>query len=118
MPQVTLRYTLWTKTDSLTLERGAEFDVLPVAGDQIDAFSPAVEPFNVVKLETDPDSGRIVVTLEHWGPDLPEHRRVSWDDAFTRDDLSALAEIRRGEQLNRRIPKLTCQRRRDGTSRH
>lgn len=45
----TLRYTLWTKTESRTFEHEAEFEPLPSVGDSIDAFFPAVEPYDVVR---------------------------------------------------------------------
>ena len=58
MPQVTLRYTLWTQSDSRTFEREPEFESLPDVGDAIDAFPPAVEPYDVVGVELDPTTGR------------------------------------------------------------
>jgi hypothetical protein len=87
---MTLRYTLRIINDSRTFERKAEFDPLPAVGDQIDAFPPAVEPLIVASVETDPETGRIVVTLEHWNPDRAEDRPVNWDSCFTRADQNDL----------------------------
>ena len=91
MPQVTLHYTLWTKTESRTFEHEAEFEPLPSVGDSIDAFFPAVEPYDVVRIDQDA-ADRTIVILEHWDPDAPEDRPVDWDNPFTQADVRDLID--------------------------
>ncbi len=92
MPQVTLRYTLWSQSDSRTFEREAELDPLPAVGDSIDAYPPAVEPYDVASVELDPTTGRTIVNLRHWDPDEPMDRPLNWESTITQADVQDLID--------------------------
>ena len=110
MLTVRLRYTMRTKTEMRTFEREAEFAELPAIGDSIDAFPPAVEPYDVIRIEVDVEPGPPVVVLQHWDPEPPvivlqhwdpeppEDHPVDWNNPVTRADLKDLVEqiLRKG----------------------
>ena len=92
MSKVTLHYTLWSQSDCRTFEREAEFDHLPAVGDSIDAFPPAVEPYDVASVEQDPTTGRTIVTVKLWDPDELMDRPLNWDIPVTQVEVQELID--------------------------